>query len=253
DPRRFLYLGWSCMSWRQAAARTTTPTPTAARSRFTLLLHVHDDPRPQLRQKRPRLVVVELRVARLDAEEEAVLRREGEARGVEDRVVRHRQAVQAEHGEDRGEGGEEDRALEGRHDERGNAVVGLAADVQREVDDGAPVAEREAGEAAEDSAAEDEGRQLAVMDVERLGERLDRVRRIGVDPREALLAGLPRRLDEVLRALELGHQAVELRSGHSASSIFASGRIARISKIEIIGSRRMKRKSSARKRPIVPT
>ena len=117
-----------------------------------------------------------------------------------------------------------------------------------------PVAERVAGQAAEDPAAEHDGRQLAVVDVERLGERLDRVRRVRVELREAFLARAPRRVHERGRVFELGHQAVDPGAAHSsASRTFASGRIARISKIEIIGRMRMKRKSSAMKRPMVPT
>src|SRR6266536_3145576 len=63
----------------------------------TLVLDIHDRHWRQPRQERPRLVLVELGIPGLDAEEEAVAGRHGEARGVEDRVVGHGEAVQAEH------------------------------------------------------------------------------------------------------------------------------------------------------------
>src|SRR5262249_27360987 len=122
DPRRSLYLGWSCMSRRHANGERSS-SATISRRRFTtLLLDVHHRVRLQPRQERPDLLAVELRVARLDAQEEAVSRGEGEALGIEDGVVRHRQAVQPQHSEHRRERGEEDRALEGRHDEGRRAV-----------------------------------------------------------------------------------------------------------------------------------
>src|SRR5262249_49413941 len=61
---------------------------------------------------------------------------------------------------------------------------------------------------------------------------------------------------ELAEVAELGHQAVDGRpSFHAAdsSSNFASGSMVRISKIEIIGRKRMKRKNKVRKRPMVPT
>src|SRR5712691_1871805 len=74
---------------------------------------------------------VELRIPRLDAQEEPVAAREREPRHVEHRVIRHRQPVQREHAEHGRQRGDENRALEGDRDERRPAVQRLAADVQR--------------------------------------------------------------------------------------------------------------------------
>ena len=51
-------------------------------------------------QKRACLVEIKLRIARLDGEEERILRRPMESRRVEDRVIRLRKPVQREHAED---------------------------------------------------------------------------------------------------------------------------------------------------------
>src|SRR2546423_6959313 len=53
--------------------------------------------RMQVLQKRLRGVAIELRIGRLDAEEEAIARRACERPHVEHRVIRHRQPVQREH------------------------------------------------------------------------------------------------------------------------------------------------------------
>src|SRR3954463_7494115 len=86
-------------------------------------------------EKLPDAVEFELRIAGLDDEEELVARGLIEAAHVEDGVIRHRQAVEGQHAEDGGEGGDEDRALEGDRDPRRPRVVRLPADVQRIADD----------------------------------------------------------------------------------------------------------------------
>src|SRR5207244_13086494 len=58
------------------------------------------------------------------------------------------------------------------------------------------------------------------------------------------------RLDQRGRVVELGHQTVDDASLHSPT--FASGRIVRISKIEIMGRKRKKRNRRETNRPIVP-
>src|SRR5438067_2826155 len=63
-------------------------------------------PRPETLQKLEHVIDLELRIARLNDEEEAVARRLLEALHVEDRVIRHRQSVEREHSEDRAERGE---------------------------------------------------------------------------------------------------------------------------------------------------
>ena len=95
-------------------------------------------------------------------------------------------------------------------------------------------------------------------DAERFVQLLDRERRVRVHAAVALVMRAVRRRDERVRIVELRHQAVDQRIAspsdpRTSSSTFASGRIVRISKIEIIGRKRRNRNSSARNRPIVPT
>src|SRR4051812_13127049 len=79
-------------------------------------------------EKLPDSVEVELRIAGLDDEEELVARGLIEAPHVEDGVIRHRQAVERQHPEDRGKRRDQDRAFEGDRDPRRPRVVRLAAD-----------------------------------------------------------------------------------------------------------------------------
>src|SRR5262249_40499052 len=69
-------------------------------------------------------------------------------------------------------------------------------------------------------------------------------------------AHLVRRGENLGRRIELRHQAVEARNVielHAASFGRAPGSSVRISKIEIIGKKRMNRNMSDMKKPIVPT
>src|ERR671930_139760 len=116
---------------------------------LTSVLHICHLQRPEASEELGGALAVELGVGRLDEDEEAVARGEREVRRVEDRVVRLRQPVQGEHAEDGEERRAQDRALEGDGDERGPAVVGLAADVDREVDDLDVDLQKEAERAAE--------------------------------------------------------------------------------------------------------
>src|SRR5258707_15667398 len=75
-------------------------------------------PRVQRFKEPARRFEVELRILRLDAEEETVAAGQREARQVEDRVIRHRQPVQREHAEHARQRRREDGALEGDRDER---------------------------------------------------------------------------------------------------------------------------------------
>ena len=103
---------------------------------------------PQAAQQLARAVEVELRVVRLDAQEEAVAARQREARHVEDRVVGLREAVEREHAEDRRERREQHRRLEGRHHPRRPGRDRPAADVERVGDHRAVVLQAEAAEEA---------------------------------------------------------------------------------------------------------
>src|SRR2546425_12866663 len=87
-------------------------------------------PRLERLEELPRALDVELRIDRLDAEEEPVAARQREAWNVEHRVIRLRQSVEREHAEHRRQGRDENRALERHRDERGPAVKRVAADVE---------------------------------------------------------------------------------------------------------------------------
>src|SRR5581483_7019903 len=114
DSRSGRYLGWLCMSCRQPAADSAASASIAAErcavrtlrrgerslvgralpAVFVSILNFGDLRRVEAGQETPRLVAIEAGVARLDAEEVAIARREAEARRVEHRVVRRGQAVE---------------------------------------------------------------------------------------------------------------------------------------------------------------
>src|SRR5438552_6863164 len=60
-------------------------------------------------------------------------------------------------------------------------------------------------------------------------------------------------MDQVRRRIKFRHQSVDRRAGNLHSFTFACGNRVRISKIEMAGMKRMNRKNSKVKKPIVPT
>src|SRR6476661_8865574 len=92
-------------------------------------------------------------------------------------------------------------------------------------------------------------------------EFFDRVRRVTINAPVSRFINFACRMDQVIRVLKLGNHTVKRRymttvmqdriGGHY-SSTSASGRIVRISKIEIIGRNLMNRNSSVKKKPSVP-
>src|SRR6185436_2166181 len=84
------YRGASCISCRHAARNGRSET-TEVRSNFLLMVNLHHLTRMQAREELLRRVGIELRVGRLDGEEESALARALEPRHVEDRVIRLRQ------------------------------------------------------------------------------------------------------------------------------------------------------------------
>src|ERR1043165_222856 len=100
-----------------------------------LVYHICHLQRPEASEELGGALALELGVAGFNQNEEAVARGEREVRRVEDRVIRLPQSRQREHAEDGEERRAQDRALERDGDERGPTVVGLAADVDREVKD----------------------------------------------------------------------------------------------------------------------
>src|SRR5439155_649648 len=221
--------------------------------RAASLFDFRDDPRSQTEQEAPRAIGVELRIARFDADEEAVLGGEGEGGHVEDRMVRLRQPVERERPQHGGEGREEDRGLEGGRNEGGPAVEGLAPDVHRVLDDRRPVLEAVPRHQPRDTAEEHQQRQARMVEAEGLGQRLERVGREGVDLAVARLVDLAGGGDDLCRVAEFGHEAVEAGLRHRLPSCgSAPGRIVLISKIEMAGKKRTKRKSRVTNRPRVP-
>ena len=117
---------------------------------------------------------IELGVGGFDAEEEAVVGRAVEVGCVENGVVQSGKAVEVEHPEGGGEGGEEDGEFEGNRDPCGPGVVGAAADVDRVVDDVGVPAHAEAGETAEEAGDAGHGGDRGGVEVEGVGEAVDR-------------------------------------------------------------------------------
>src|SRR2546430_2992855 len=131
------YFGWTAMRWRQVRRQKAESRSTKARrillpSAFCLPPspgNIGDLPWLERFQKIPRLVELEFRIARVNDEKEFVARGLIESRHVEHRVIRHRQAVEREHSEDRRECRQQNRAFERDRNPRRPAVEGLAAHV----------------------------------------------------------------------------------------------------------------------------
>src|SRR5207249_1371571 len=111
--------------------------------------------------------------------------------------------------------------------------------------------EKESREAANNSSNQHHQRNIRRMEVNRLRQRFNRKRAVGVDSAVTRLVGKPRRMHNRIRRIELRHHSVNLGALHSAFTS-ASGKSVRISKIEIIGSTRRNKNMQARKNPIVP-
>src|SRR5262245_51331700 len=95
---------------------------------ITSVLNIDYLGRPEALEKAPGLDGVELRIRRLDHEEERVLARALEPGVVEHRVVRPRQTIQGEHAEHRRERRNEDGQFERRRNPGHPRVQGPAAD-----------------------------------------------------------------------------------------------------------------------------
>src|SRR4051812_31187912 len=176
DCRSGVYLGWSCMSCRQAvesaaaSARIASPR-TEEQVQFWGEVSIRNGchlPGTERFEEGARALEMEPRIARLDAQEEPVAAGEREPRHVEHRVIRLRQAVQRQHAEHRGKRGAEDRALEGDRDERRPAVKPPAADVERVRLRRRPVLQQVPGQAADDPANQHDQRQPRVVEPDRL-------------------------------------------------------------------------------------
>ena len=142
--------------------------------------HLVDRDRMMLLEELPHGLDVEQRVARLDAEEEPVARRQGEVRRVEHRVVRPGQAVEPQHAEDRRQRREEHGHLERDRDERRPAIERPAADVDRVAERGRIPLHEEPAQPADDPADQHDRRDLVVLEPQRVGQAVDRERRVGL-------------------------------------------------------------------------
>src|SRR5262245_8363328 len=100
------------MSWRQAESRHAAITMTYVDVVQESIVNDGHLARSQRLEKAPRGVEIEPAISGLDAEKETVPARQRETRHVEHGVIRHRQAVERQHAQDRRERGAQDRALE---------------------------------------------------------------------------------------------------------------------------------------------
>src|SRR6266851_904648 len=93
---------------------------------------------------------------------------------------------------------------------------------------------------------------------ERLRQLLDGIGRVGVHLAVTGLVRLPGRLHHLRRAFELRHEPPDGRDGRLArhdavsSRTWAPGTMVRISKMEMTGMKRMKRRNRVKNRPRVP-
>src|SRR5580693_9344278 len=115
---------------------------------------------------------VETLVAHLHHQKKAVVRRQSEARNVEDRVIRRGQPVHRQHAEHGAQRGAQHRELEGDRNERRPAVVGLATDVQRIADYVRVILHEKARKAAEQPADENDHRQNRAVKADGFGQSL---------------------------------------------------------------------------------
>src|SRR5205823_3938503 len=111
------------------------------------------------------------------------------------------------------------------------------------------ILEQVAAGAAGAAAQEDQQGKAVRLEARRLPQALDGKRRVGVETAIAPLPRAPRGVEERGRGVELRHQAVEALVAHPSSGPDSS---ARVSKMEIMGRRRMKTRSRDTKRPIDP-
>src|SRR5215475_13539312 len=114
---------------------------------LALRLDIAHLPRRQALQKIPRRRAVESRIARLNTEEKTVLRRQREARDVENRMVRMRQSVKRQHPQQRRERRRQHRQFKSHRNEHGPTVQRPAGDVQRPVDRRDPVLQKKSAQA----------------------------------------------------------------------------------------------------------
>src|SRR5215475_5906899 len=125
---------------RQQAARRNSRVMEA----LILIAHLGHSFCVDALQKLRRAGKVELLVARLDAEEESVIRGALETRHIKERAMRLGQFVQRKHAKHGKRRGAQNGEFECDRNERGPAVEGAASNIQRIIDNVHPVLEKEA-------------------------------------------------------------------------------------------------------------
>src|SRR5580692_10575402 len=109
--------------WQPPVTRASIAAHTPRRIREALIImHLGNVLRREPLEKPSGVRKIELLVARLDADEEAVLGRVAETIGVENRVMRLRQLVERDHAEDGGKRGAKNGQLKRDGDEGRPAV-----------------------------------------------------------------------------------------------------------------------------------
>src|SRR5262249_9965754 len=143
--------GLSCMSCRQAETEETTAREKNRPKIFNLFFDIDHLFRPQALEEGAGLGFVVFRIVRFDAQEEAILRRAGEVRHVEDRVIRLRQTVHQQVADEGAERRQQHRAFERDRNERRQTQQRSPADVDR-IDEGrSPVLQRKSAQPAENA------------------------------------------------------------------------------------------------------
>src|SRR5258708_12421580 len=131
----------------------------------------------------------------------------------------------------------------------------LAANIEGIMEGGHPVLQSVPATHAEHGADQHNQRDLIVVDADGLGRLFQRIRRVGIHVAVPGVIRAFRGMHQVRGSVELRHHSVDSRIhfGRGAHCFtFACGSRVRISKTEIEGMTRMKKKNSIVNRPMVP-
>src|SRR5579871_981576 len=133
-------------------------------------------------------------------------------------------------------------------------MEGAPSDIDGEVNDRDIVLKEVSGEPPDDATNQDDQREAVFVQVQRIGEFLDRKRRIGIQLPVSPGTGFLGSVYQPGGILELRHHPVNrlLHDYFASSDTLACGSKVRTSKMEIMGNKRMNRKNRNRDNPIVP-
>src|SRR6266481_595550 len=176
-----------------------------------IIFHLVDVRGVESLQKAGGVLKVELRVARLDAQEEAfgggVL---DETVHIEERMMRAGEPIQRQHAKYGGERGAEHGEFKGDGNEGGPAVQRASANVERIGDDAYPILKEKATKTACQAADQGDEGHVVALQSKRFGEALNWKRRIRLDAAIAGLASFLHGVDKLVLGLELGHNPVNM-------------------------------------------